>query len=77
MIILEHIYFAYPAYDYVIVSGVSSHSITSETSGDYAVPPDDDVSIQNDSSGDSEPEQKMLKYTTENLSKVEIIFLHY
>ena len=50
-------------------AAVSSLSITSDSS-DYALPPDDDVSIQADSSGDSEPEQKLLKYTADSLRKV-------
>ena len=56
----------------LITAGVSSHSIASvgsETSSDYAVPPDE-VSIQTDSSDNSEPEQKLLKYTTETFKKV-------
>jgi hypothetical protein len=49
---------------------VSSQSLASETSSDYALPPDDEVSIQTDSSDTSEPEQKLLRYTTENIKKV-------
>ena len=39
----------------------SRHSLVSESSSDYALPPDE-VSIQNES-GDSEPEHKLLKFT--------------
>lgn len=49
--------------------GVSSHSMNSESSSDYAVPPDE-VSGLNDSSGDSEPEHKLLKYTQTHSTKV-------
>ena len=49
---------------------VSSQSVSSETSSDYAVPPDE-VSINtSDSSDNSEPEQKLLKYTAEHFHKV-------
>lgn len=59
-----------------IITAVSSHSISSETSSDYAVPPDE-VSIKSDSSSDnSEPEQKLLKYTMDNLKKVSLLLVN-
>ena len=43
------------------IAGVSHQSTTSETSCDYANPPDDTTSRSD--SDTSEPEQKLLKYT--------------
>ncbi|XP_013383364.1 pleckstrin homology domain-containing family H member 2-like [Lingula anatina] len=48
--------------------GVSTHSIGSETSGDYAVPPDAFMSMNIDSDS-SEPEHKLLKYATYGMNK--------
>ena len=47
--------------------GVSSHSVDSELSSDYAVPPDETIETDSDT---SEPEFKLLKYTAEILKKV-------
>ncbi|XP_064600082.1 pleckstrin homology domain-containing family H member 1-like isoform X2 [Liolophura sinensis] len=47
--------------------GVSSSSIGSETSSDYALPPDE-ASSKSDSEN-SEPEQKLLKYTTDSAKR--------
>ena len=51
---------------------MSTQSIGSETSSDYAVPPDE-VSIQTDSSDSLEPEHKLLKYTTEHKKVMAIV----
>ena len=51
------------------MTAVSSQSLGSETSSDYAVPPDE-VSIVDDSSENSEPEHKLLKCTTEHVHRV-------
>ncbi|CAH1790638.1 unnamed protein product [Owenia fusiformis] len=47
-----------------IKRGVSSQSVNSESSSDYAVPPDNDVdTVSHSGSENSEPEQKLLKYS--------------
>ena len=44
--------------------GVARHSVASETSSDYALPPDDDdLPRRTDGSDTSEPEHKLLKCT--------------
>ena len=47
-----------------VCPGVTRHSVASETSSDYALPPDDDdVPRHTDGSDTSEPEHKLLKCT--------------
>lgn len=45
-------------------------SIASDTSSDYALPPDDAMSVRTDSSDTCEPEQKLIKYTMDSFRKV-------
>ena len=59
-------------YRFSIYLGVSSHSVESDLSSDYAIPPDE--TIESDSS--DEPELKLLKYTAESLKKVWILEIY-
>lgn len=53
----------------------SSQSVASETSSDYAFPPDDALSVKTDSSDTCEPEQKLIKYTMDAYKKVPVYML--
>ena len=53
------------------IAGVSHQSTTSETSCDYADPPDDTTSRSD--SDTSEPEQKLLKYTDDTSKQVYLL----
>ena len=57
------------------MSGVSSHSLASEVSCDYADPPDENSSKSD--SDTSEPEQKLLRYTTDGQKHVCIMYLSF
>ena len=58
----------------ICITGVAHHqSTTSETSCDYADPPDDTTSRSD--SDTSEPEQKLLKYTDESSKLVRPLHL--
>ena len=58
----------------LLSTGVTRHSVASETSSDYALPPDDDdLPRRTDSSDTSEPEHKLLKCTNAvSLKKVNV-----
>lgn len=57
-----------------MVSSQSVQSVESQSSSDYAVPPDE-VSIMTDSDN-SEPEQKLLKYTADFKKVFGLVYMY-